>query len=153
METIIIVVHVIVCIALVLTVLLQTGKGASLGAAFGGSTQTVFGATGGAGFFEKLTTAVAIIFMATSLSLTYMSAKRGGESIMKQPVAQEQKASAEARKTAAETAPTTAAPQPAATEAAQPAASSSATPATQTPAAPAASATSSAPSENEASRK
>ena len=112
METVIIIIHVIVCIALVMTVLLQTGKGASLGAAFGGSTQTVFGATGGAGFFEKMTTVVAIVFMVTSLSLTYLSAKRGGETIMKHPVAQEQKASAE--------------PQQAAPEATQSAASSAA---------------------------
>src|SRR4030042_4992319 len=92
METAIIVIHVTVCIALICIVLLQTGKGASLGAAFGGATQTVFGATGGAGFFEKLTTAVAVIFMVTSLLLTYMSAKRGGETIMKPKAAQEQKA-------------------------------------------------------------
>jgi len=91
MTTAIIIIHVFVCIALILIVLLQTGKGASLGAAFGGSTQTVFGATGSAGFFEKLTTVVAIIFMFTSLSLTYLSAKRGGETVMTSPVAQEQK--------------------------------------------------------------
>ncbi len=72
--------------------LLQTGKGASLGAAFGGATQTVFGASGGAGFFGKLTTIVAVIFMLTSLLLTYMSAKRGGETIMKPKTTQEQAA-------------------------------------------------------------
>lgn len=120
METVIIVLHIIVCIALVMTVLLQTGKGASLGAAFGGSTQTVFGATGGAGFFEKMTTAVAIVFMVTSLSLTYLSAKRGGETIVQQPAAQEQKAPAQA--------------QQAAPEAAQSAASSAAAPETPAPA-------------------
>jgi len=92
MITVIIGIHIIVCIALILIVLLQTGKGASMGAAFGGSTQTVFGATGSAGFFEKLTTAVAIIFMVTSLTLTYTSAKRGGETIMTPPVSEEQKA-------------------------------------------------------------
>jgi len=92
MSTAIIVIHVVVCIALILIVLLQTGKGAGLGAAFGGSTQTVFGATGAAGFFEKLTTAVAIIFMVTSLSLTYISARSGGRSVMKAPAAEEEKA-------------------------------------------------------------
>lgn len=84
MTALVVVIHVIVCIALICIVLLQTGKGASLGAAFGGSTQTVFGATGSSGFFEKITTWVAIIFMVTSLTLTYMSADRGGETIMKQ---------------------------------------------------------------------
>ena len=91
METGIIVIHIIVCIALVCIVLLQTGKGASLGAAFGGATQTVFGASGGTGFFEKLTTGVAIVFMITSLSLTYISAKKGGGTIMRTKAAQEEK--------------------------------------------------------------
>jgi preprotein translocase subunit SecG len=93
MTTVIIGIHIIVCIALILIVLLQTGKGASMGAAFGGSTQTVFGATGSAGFFEKLTTAVAVIFMLTSLILTYTSAQRGEKTIMTAPpAAQEEKA-------------------------------------------------------------
>lgn len=84
MTAVVVAIHVIVCIALICIVLLQTGKGASLGAAFGGSTQTVFGATGSSGFFEKITTWVAVIFMATSLLLTYMSAHRGGDTIMQQ---------------------------------------------------------------------
>ena len=92
MSTAITIVHVIVCISLICIVLLQTGKGASLGAAFGGSTQTVFGATGSTGFFEKLTTWVAVIFMVTSLSLTYLSAQRGGKTIMETPAAQEETA-------------------------------------------------------------
>lgn len=91
MSIVLTIIHITVCIALVCIVLLQTGKGASLGAAFGGATQTVFGATGGAGFFEKLTTAIAIIFMVTSVLLTYVSAKRGGETIMKPKAAHEEK--------------------------------------------------------------
>jgi preprotein translocase subunit SecG len=91
MTSFIIVIHVIVCVALILIVLLQTGKGASLGAAFGGATQAVFGPTGSAGFFEKVTTGVAIIFMVTSLSLTYISAKSGEETVMTSPVAQEER--------------------------------------------------------------
>ena len=86
MTAVVIVIHVIVCIALICIVLLQTGKGASLGAAFGGSTQTVFGASGSGGFFEKITTWVAVVFMLTSLSLTYMSAHRGGDTIMQEEV-------------------------------------------------------------------
>jgi len=92
MGTVVTIIHVTVCIALICIVLLQSGKGASLGAAFGGATQTVFGATGGAGFFEKLTTSIAVIFMVTSLLLTYISAKRGGETIMRPKAAQEEKA-------------------------------------------------------------
>lgn len=99
MTTLIIIIHLIVCIGLILIVLLQTGKGASLGAAFGGATQTVFGAAGSGGFFGKLTTGIAIVFMITSLSLSYLSLRRGGESIMKSPPAQEQKATQNAPQT------------------------------------------------------
>jgi preprotein translocase subunit SecG len=72
MHTIVIVIHVIVSLALVSIVLLQHGKGAGIGAAFGGSSQTVFGSTGAAPFLAKLTAIVAILFMCTSLGLTFM---------------------------------------------------------------------------------
>lgn len=76
-------IHVIVCIALILIVLLQTGKGAEMGAAFGGASQTVFGGAGPAPFLTKITTGAAIIFMITSLALAYLSAKPTTSSIMK----------------------------------------------------------------------
>ena len=76
-------VHVAVCIALILIVLLQQGKGASMGAAFGGSSQTVFGSSGATSFLQKLTTASAIIFMVTSLSLAFFFGKGATSSIMK----------------------------------------------------------------------
>jgi len=82
----IIVLHVIVCIMLILIVLLQTGKGAEMGAAFGGSTQTVFGSSGPAGFLNKLTTAVAILFMVTSLLLCYLSGRLTIPTIMDEGV-------------------------------------------------------------------
>ena len=63
-------------------VLLQTGKGADMGAVFGGSSSTVFGSSGAGNFLTKLTTATAVIFMLTSLSLTYLSAHRTTETIM-----------------------------------------------------------------------
>ena len=63
MKLVIMFVHVIVCVALILIVLLQKGKGASMGAAFGGSSQTVFGSTGATSFMHKVTVAAAIIFM------------------------------------------------------------------------------------------
>jgi preprotein translocase subunit SecG len=83
MSTILIVVHVTVSIALIMIVLLQTGKGADMGAAFGGgSSQTLFGSTGASTFLSKATTGAAIIFMLTSLALAYLSTHRTADSIM-----------------------------------------------------------------------
>jgi len=65
-------------------VLLQTGKGADMGAAFGGgSSQTLFGSTGASTFLGKATTAAAVVFMLTSLILAYLSSHRTGDSIMR----------------------------------------------------------------------
>ena len=61
--------HVLVSLFLILVVLLQTGKGASLGAAFGGASDTMFGARGAGSFLSKMTTVVAIVFILTSLAL------------------------------------------------------------------------------------
>jgi len=72
MTTIIVIIHVIVSLALICIVLLQHGKGAGIGAAFGGSSQTVFGSTGAAPFLAKLTAVAAILFMCTSLGLTFL---------------------------------------------------------------------------------
>ena len=70
-------VHVIVCIILILVVLLQSGKGADLAGAFGGgATQTAFGSRGPASFLSKMTTAAAIVFMITSISLSTMVTKQ-----------------------------------------------------------------------------
>jgi preprotein translocase subunit SecG len=64
-------------------VLLQTGKGADMGAAFGGgSSQTLFGSSGASTFLTKATTFAAVIFMLTSLSLAYRSGHRTTESII-----------------------------------------------------------------------
>jgi len=64
-------------------VLLQTGKGADMGAAFGGgSSQTLFGSTGASTFLSKATTVAAIVFMLTSLVLAYMSSHRTESSIL-----------------------------------------------------------------------
>jgi preprotein translocase subunit SecG len=77
------IIHVIVCIALIMIVLLQTGKGSDMGAAFGGSSQTLFGSTGPVTFLNKLTTVAAILFMLTSLGLAYFSSGIGSSSIMR----------------------------------------------------------------------
>ena len=83
MTILLVTLHIIVCFALILVVLLQSGKGAEMGASFGASgSQSVFGAGGGSTFMSKLTTGAAIIFMLTSLSLAFISSKGGGSSIM-----------------------------------------------------------------------
>jgi preprotein translocase subunit SecG len=76
MNTIVIIIHVVVSLALICIVLLQHGKGAGIGAAFGGSSQTVFGSTGAAPFLAKLTAAAAILFMLTSLGLTFLGRQK-----------------------------------------------------------------------------
>jgi preprotein translocase subunit SecG len=65
------VVHILSCFFLIVVVLLQTGKGADMGAVFGGGSQTLFGSGGAGNFLTRLTTATAIVFMLTSLILTY----------------------------------------------------------------------------------
>jgi preprotein translocase subunit SecG len=77
-----VVIHVMVAVALILIVLLQAGKGAGIGAAFGGASQTVFGPRGPGSFLGKLTTAAAGIFMITSLMLAIFSAHYGGGSVI-----------------------------------------------------------------------
>ena len=88
MYGLLIILHIIVCLVLILIVLLQAGKGADMGAAFGGSSQTVFGSSGAGTFLGKMTAGVAILFMLTSLALTY-SASHKTSSLMdrsKRPV-------------------------------------------------------------------
>ncbi|HET6374225.1 MAG TPA: preprotein translocase subunit SecG [Candidatus Polarisedimenticolia bacterium] len=75
------IIHLFVCVFLILVVLLQTGKGADVAAAFGGTSQTAFGARGAATLLSKLTTGSAIIFMITSFTLA-MLANRGGRSVV-----------------------------------------------------------------------
>ena len=83
MPLLLIIIHFVVCIALIMIVLLQTGKGADMGAAFGGGgSQTLFGSSGASTFLSKATTAAAVVFMLTSLSLAYMSSNRTESSVM-----------------------------------------------------------------------
>ena len=83
MTIFIIALHIIVCLALIMIVLLQTGKGADMGAAFGGGgSQTLFGTTGASTFLSKATTIAAIVFMVTCFLLAYMSSNRQSTSIM-----------------------------------------------------------------------
>ncbi len=82
MTLILVFLHVAVCIALILIVLLQTGKGADMGAAFGGSSQAIFGSSGATSFMHKVTAAAAIIFMLTCMGLTLKFGKGDTSSVM-----------------------------------------------------------------------
>ena len=75
MYTLTVVIHLIVCFLMIAAILLQAGKGAEIGAAFGGSSQTVFGSRGPGTFLSKVTVGAAIIFMLSSLSLALLSKK------------------------------------------------------------------------------
>jgi preprotein translocase subunit SecG len=82
MQTAMIIVHVAACFAVILVVLLSKGKGADLGAAFGGSSQTVFGSQGAGGMLTKLVAICVGVFMMTSLGLAYMSSNRPESTVM-----------------------------------------------------------------------
>jgi preprotein translocase subunit SecG len=76
MQSILIVVHILLSVALIGLILLQHGRGADAGAAFGsGASATVFGARGSGSFLSRLTTMLAIAFFANSLALAYLSTK------------------------------------------------------------------------------
>lgn len=100
------VIHVIVCVLLIIVVLLQQGKKDGMGAAFGGGSSSVFGARGAETFLEKLTKALAIIFMCTSLSLVYFASKSSSGSLLSnEKSVQEAPASTETPAAVGETAP------------------------------------------------
>lgn len=90
LETALLAVHVLVAAALVGFVLLQHGKGADMGAAFGsGASGSLFGATGSANFLSRTTAILATVFFLTSLGLTYFASTRTGpRDIMKEGAAQ-----------------------------------------------------------------
>jgi len=92
MITLIIVAHTIVCLFLICIVLLQHGKGADIGASFGGSSQSLFGAEGPMPLLNKITTLAAIVFMGTSITLAYLSAHKSSGSVMSDIKVQEQQA-------------------------------------------------------------
>jgi len=87
MSTLLITIHVIVCVFLIVVVLLQSGRGTDLGAAFGGAGQSIFGVGGPANILEKITVWAAIIFLITSFSIAYIT--KTHKTIYK-PVQQEQ---------------------------------------------------------------
>ena len=84
--TVILTVHVLVAVSIIFLVLLQHGKGADMGAAFGGgSSGSLFGSTGSANFLSRMTAGLATVFFLTSLGLAYMGTHRpqtNGGSVM-----------------------------------------------------------------------
>ncbi len=82
MTTLLIIIHILVCLFLVAIVLLQHGKGADIGATFGGSSQSLFGSEGPVPLLNKITTFSAIVFMGTSVTLAYISAHKSSGSVM-----------------------------------------------------------------------
>lgn len=115
MITIVTILHIFVSIGLILVVLLQTGKGADMGAVFGGSSSTIFGSSGAGNFLTRLTTGMAIVFMITSLTLGYFSGKKTGTSVFDARTGQTEQAVPQGR-----AAPGAPAQQPAAPSAAAP---------------------------------
>lgn len=76
-ETVVVVIHLLVAIALVGLVLMQQGKGAETGASFGaGASGTVFGSQGSATFLSRLTAVLATVFFVTSLGLAYYASNK-----------------------------------------------------------------------------
>ena len=87
MEVLILVVHVVAALSVIGLVLLQHGKGADMGAAFGsGSAGSVFGSSGSANFLSRTTAVLATIFFVSSISLTIVSGKKtDNKGVMTQP--------------------------------------------------------------------
>ncbi|MDE0756033.1 MAG: preprotein translocase subunit SecG, partial [Woeseiaceae bacterium] len=79
MQTPVLIIHTLIAITIVVLVLIQRGKGASAGAAFGsGASGTVFGSRGSTSFFSRATGILATAFFATSLTLAYISSQQSG---------------------------------------------------------------------------
>lgn len=101
--------HVFVCIAIIIIVLLQAGKGAEVGASFGtGGSGAIMGASSSKSFMSRITTMTATIFMLTSLTLAYFYGRPGDDSIMpEQSIATPASETAPATPAAAPAAPAT----------------------------------------------
>jgi len=102
MYTIAVVIHLFVCFLMIASILLQAGKGAEIGAAFGGSSQTVFGSRGPGTFLSKVTVGAAVVFMLTSLTLAILSRQEHASSVIDVP-----STSSESTSTPASTPPAT----------------------------------------------
>jgi preprotein translocase subunit SecG len=95
MTTLLTVLHVIVCLFLMLTVLLQSGKGGGMGAAFGGgNAATVFGGSGASSFLRRLTAGAVTIFMLDSMTLAFLASRNSGDALTKFGEQEQQRAKA-----------------------------------------------------------
>ena len=107
--TFVIVVHVVIALAIIGLVLLQHGKGADMGSGFGGgSSGSLFGATGSANFLSRATAVLATVFFLTSLGLAYLAThkpKAAGGTVMDAVKTAPAKPAAETQVPAAPTAP------------------------------------------------
>ena len=104
-------VHVMVAVAIVVLVLLQHGKGADMGAAFGsGSAGSLFGSAGASNFLSKATAVCATVFFITCLALTYIHTPKQGSNVMGGGVMQNMPAKTESAKPDANAIPAPAAP-------------------------------------------
>jgi preprotein translocase subunit SecG len=100
-QTIILTLHIVVCVFLVILILLQAGK-EGMGVIFGGGNTSVFGSAGAGGILVKLTTLMAVIFVITSLSYTYVTSSRPQSESAVLNVTIEESAAPAADKTASE---------------------------------------------------
>ena len=114
METLVLVLHVLAALAIIGLVLLQHGKGADMGAAFGGGASgSLFGSTGSANFLSRTTALLATVFFVTSLALTWFSAHRTeAKGVMGTQPASQAPATAPSTTAPSTTAPSTTAPVP-----------------------------------------
>jgi len=95
--SVVLTVHILVALSIIVLVLMQHGKGADMGAAFGsGTSGSLFGASGSANFLSRTTAVLATVFFLTSLSLAYIASdkpKTSGslmqEAVQSQPVSSE----------------------------------------------------------------
>lgn len=90
MESVLITVHYLICFFLIIVILLQAGKGANIGAVFGGASQTMFGSRGPATFLNKITVFVAVGFLVTSIALAHLARERSGMSVIDEAPVTEQ---------------------------------------------------------------
>jgi|ETNmetMinimDraft_30_1059905.scaffolds.fasta_scaffold01773_5 preprotein translocase subunit SecG len=146
MTTFLIALHVTVSIFLIAVVLLQRGKGAEMGAVFGGGgSTTVFGSRGAGNFLTRLTTGAAVVFMLTSLGLSYSYTADSSDRLFNEPIetetapgtAPEKPLFEEVGKAPAESAAAAEPVAPAAAEPVAPAAAEPVAPAAAEPVAPA----------------
>jgi preprotein translocase subunit SecG len=110
LQTTILVIHTLIALAIIGLVLLQRGKGAEAGAAFGaGASGTVFGARGSGSFFSRVTAILATAFFATSLTLAFLSSQRatGPDSLLEEAPAVEAQETVPAAEPIEEEIPTT----------------------------------------------